>query len=247
LKRKANRQAGGNKQCVSRKSRWKRSLVLLALLICAAVLVPESYPAGDAARAAMPERKLNRWTTVFEAEMPKAGLVFYPGALVDHEAYAPLMQAAAARGVTCFLIQMPFDLAVMNRNAAQGIAQQMPDIDYWIIGGHSLGGAMAAAYAADHPQEFDALVLLGAYAQADLSDTEMDVLSVLGSNDDVLNRDKYEQYRSNYPESFREFMIEGGCHAFFGDYGMQRGDGEPSVSREMQIGLTASAIASLIH
>ncbi|MBQ7785763.1 MAG: alpha/beta fold hydrolase [Clostridia bacterium] len=247
MSRKTNKQTGKTrKRSVGRGIR-NGCAALLAVLLCMAALLLRSCPASDAAQAAMAEKRIDRQTTIFEAETPRAGLIFYPGALVEHEAYAPLMKMLADRGITCLLVQMPFDLAVLDVNAAQGIAQQVQGIDFWMIGGHSLGGAMAAAYAAEHPQDFDALVLLGAYSQADLSDTAINVLSVLGSNDGVLSREKYEQCLAQYPDSFQEFVIEGGCHAFFGDYGMQKGDGKPSISRDMQMGMTASAIASMIE
>ncbi|MCF0206701.1 MAG: alpha/beta hydrolase, partial [Bacteroidales bacterium] len=35
-----------------------------------------------------------------------------------------------------------------------------------------------------------------------------------------------------------ELVIEGGCHSYFGWYGMQDGDGEPSISRDEQINRT---------
>lgn len=245
-KSKANAQRRQEKRLRSRRVRYLAAgIVLLGAIVLCSVSMLRSYPAGETARKSMESGQTDGRVTVFEAEKPKAGLIFYPGGLVEHEAYAPLMQALAERGVTSLLVEMPLDLAVLDADAAQGLAQRLPEIDAWMIGGHSLGGAMAADYAAKHPDAFDALVLLGAYAAKDLSATDMQVLSILGSEDGVLNREKYEASRKNYPAAFREFVIEGGCHAYFGDYGEQRGDGTPRISREMQIGMTASAIAAL--
>jgi pimeloyl-ACP methyl ester carboxylesterase len=58
------------------------------------------------------------------------------------------MQACAERGILCVLLRMPGNLAVLDENAADGVAADYPEIDRWYIGGHSLGGAMAARYAA---------------------------------------------------------------------------------------------------
>lgn len=227
-------------------SRLAAALMIVGVLLLGAGAMMKSYPAGESARRAMQEARIEGKAAIFEAENPRAGMIFYPGGLVRHEAYAPLMRALADRGISCILTRMPLDLAVLCPDAADGLKALLPQIDAWIIGGHSLGGAMAADYAARHPGAFDALVLLGAYSTADLSKTDMQVLSVVGSEDGVLNREKYDTCRRNYPPAFREFTIEGGCHAYFGDYGAQKGDGMPAISREMQTGVTASAIAALI-
>ena len=77
--------------------------------------------------------------------------------------------------------------------------------------------------------EYEGLILLGSYSTADLSDTDLDVLSIYGSEDKVLNREKYEENKSNLPDDFSEVVIEGGCHAYFGMYGAQDGDGTPTI------------------
>jgi len=217
-----------------------------ALIVLAAGIAMNAlrYEASEAARFQMTEGAAHGRHTAFEPESIRAGLVFYPGGMVEHEAYAPLMQALCRRGVLCILVGMPMDLAVLDADAAEGIQEKYPQVERWMIGGHSLGGAMAAAYAADHPQEFDALLLLGAYSAEDLRHTDLAVLSVYGTHDGVLNRSKYEECKAHYPEAFEEFVIEGGCHAYFGDYGGQKGDGKPTISREMQMGVTASAVSA---
>ena len=105
---------------------------------------------------------------------------------------------------------------------------------------------MAASYVASHTDDFAGLVLLGAYSTADLSESNLDVLSVYGSEDKVMNREKYENNKTNLPEDFTEVVLEGGCHASFGMYGAQDGDGTPSITREEQIALTVDAIVKMM-
>lgn len=69
-------------------------------------------------------------------------------------------------------------------------------------------------------------------------------LSIYGSEDRVLNKEKYEQNKSNLPDDYSETVIDGGCHAFFGVYGNQDGDGTPTITNEEQIQLTAEKIAA---
>ena len=181
-------------------------------------------------------------TLVFKPENAAKGFIFYPGGKVEYTAYQPLMAACAQQGILCVLVEMPFNLAVLDINAAAGIQEQYPGIEKWYIGGHSLGGSMAASYLAEHADDYDGLILLGSYSTADLSETDLDVFLVYGSEDQVMNRDKYEKNKSNLPSSFTEVVIEGGCHAYFGIYGAQEGDGRPAISNEQQIYLTAEQI-----
>lgn len=185
-------------------------------------------------------------TLVFTPEEAETGLIFYPGGKVEYLAYQPLMQAFAAEGILCVLVEMPFNLAVLDVDAADGIQEEFPEIEEWYIGGHSLGGSMAASYVADHTDEYEGLVLLASYSTAELADSRLNVISIYGSEDEVLNREKYEKNRSNLPADFTEYVIDGGCHAYFGVYGHQDGDGTPTISNQQQIELTAQQLADWI-
>lgn len=182
----------------------------------------------------------------FGEEDAECGFIFYPGGKVEHTAYIPLMQSLAKENVFCVLIKMPFNLAVFDIKAASGIQSEYPDIKNWYIGGHSLGGSMAASYLSENKESYEGLVLLGSYSTADLSDTDLKVLSVYGSEDKVLNQEKYKEYKGNLPKGFSEVVIDGGCHSYFGFYGAQEGDGTPKISNEEQIKQTTKAIVELI-
>lgn len=224
--------------------------VLLAVFISCAIYVNDYYHAEDTAIAAM--AGTHNYTVeeygeniAFIPPKPVAGLIFYPGGKVEHTAYAPLMAEFADNGVLCVLVEMPFRLAVLDMNAADGIQEDFPQIKKWYIGGHSLGGAMAASYISNHEGEFEGLLLLGAYSTVDISDSGLSVISVYGSEDKVLNMEKYEENRGNLPSGFTEFIIAGGCHSYFGNYSRQDGDGEPSISMEEQVGQTVDVFMGL--
>ena len=163
---------------------------------------------------------------------------------MENTAYAPLLHKLADEGILCVLVKMPCNLAVLDTNAADGIPEEFPEVDSWYIGGHSLGGAIAASYAAKHVDELDGLILLAAYSTADLTDSGLQVFSAYGSEDGVLNRGKYETNRANLPADTVEMLINGGCHAGFGSYGPQTGDGTPTISAEDQQQQTADALAA---
>lgn len=175
----------------------------------------------------------------------KYGLIFYPGAKVEYTAYEPLMEWLADDGVLCLLVKMPFNLAIFGKNSAIGLNSIYPEVEHWYIGGHSLGGAMAADFAAEN-SGIEGVVLLAAFPSKDLSDTDMRVLSIYGSEDGVLNRKSYEKAKSKLPSDFTEQVIEGGNHAGFAFYGEQRGDGTASISAAEQTLQTADIIAGFI-
>lgn len=182
---------------------------------------------------------------LFDGPGEDAALVFYPGAKVETQAYAPLMREIASEGVDCVLVDMPYHLAIFGIGRADWA---MDDFDYdrWYVGGHSLGGAMAASYAAGHLDNLDGIVLLASYSTEDLHAAGFSSLSVYGSNDGVLNRETYAEDAANLPDDSSEVVIEGGNHAQFGDYGAQAGDGEAEITPEEQQAQTAQAVVETI-
>ena len=238
------------------KKRTKKILLTVIMLLAAAVMafglyVGGYYRANDTAQAALVSDTAvtvsrNGDNVIFAPQDPTTGLIFYPGGKVEYTAYAPLLHKLAENGILCVLVKMPCNLAVLNPNAADGIAAQFPEVTDWYIGGHSLGGAMAASYAGSHADELDGLILLAAYSTADLSESGLRVFTAYGSEDGVLNREKYAQNRANLPEDTVEYVIDGGCHAGFGAYGAQDGDGVPRITAEEQTALTADKVTAWI-
>ncbi|MBE6887444.1 MAG: alpha/beta hydrolase [Ruminococcaceae bacterium] len=176
-----------------------------------------------------------------------AGIIFYPGGKVEYTAYAPLLNALAENGFLTVAVKMPLNLAVLDVNAADGIKQNFPEIEQWYMSGHSLGGSMAASYVADHTDEYEGLILLASYSTADLSDTDIKVISIYGTEDMVLNMENYKENYSNLPGNTEEFIIEDGCHAYFGSYGKQAGDGEAKITPQQQWEFTAETISEWIY
>ena len=242
---------------VNHKKRWiclvSVTLALVLLVGATAIYLGDYYHAdAQAIEAFCEDFDVDRVTAddgtlFFVPKDIRAGFIFYPGGKVEHTAYEPLMQSLAAEGILCVLPQMPFRLAVLDIGAADGILEQYPEVRNWYIGGHSLGGSMAATYLSDHTDDFCGLVLLGAYSTADLSECDLSVLSIYGSEDGVMNLQKYEEMKKNLPKDFEEVVLEGACHAYFGTYGAQKGDGTPTASNEQQIEWTVKEIVSMMR
>jgi hypothetical protein len=174
----------------------------------------------------------------FDGPSQTRALIFYPGGKVEETAYAPLLRLLAEQGTDVCLVKMPLRLAVLAPDRADKVLAEH-DYAEWFIGGHSLGGAMAADYAAGHPEKLRGLVLLAAYPTKAL-DPKLRVLSVVGSEDGVINREKLREGEQYFPENVQICVIPGGSHAQFGSYGPQRGDGAALISPEEQWAETAA-------
>jgi hypothetical protein len=177
----------------------------------------------------------------------ETGMVFYPGGKVEYTAYAPLMRRLAEKGVTCVLVHMPLNLAVLSPNKADQALKHYPEIKNWYICGHSLGGAIASSYAAKHPSAFNGIIFLGAYASSNLSNTSINMLSLYGSEDNVLNRENLEKTKTNNPSNVKYYEITGGNHAYFGLYGEQNGDGLATITTEEQQTKTVDEIMHFVN
>ncbi|MFA5815585.1 MAG: alpha/beta fold hydrolase [Bacteroidales bacterium] len=192
----------------------------------------------------------------------KTGLVFYPGGLIDPHAYIePLSKfAIAGKAHKVVIVKMPGNLAVLDDNQAAWIYNDFPDVQQWVIGGHSLGGVMACSVVDKYPDFFKGLVLMAAYPQSstNLNDWSGSVLSLRGQYDGLVDSLKIASYIrllptpwwinkiENYPDGKVSktvyFTIPGGNHSQFGNYGIQKGDGVATITHEAQAELVSSLI-----
>jgi hypothetical protein len=180
----------------------------------------------------------------------KTGFVFYPAGLIDPHAYIePLSSfAKSGKGHKVVIVKMPGNLAVMDPNQGAWIYDHFPDVEQWVIGGHSLGGVMACATIQKYPDFFKGLVLMASYPETNtnLSQWEGSVLSLRGQFDDLVDSLQVASHQGllptpfwisspeNYPPGDSPktvyYTIPGGNHAQFGKYGPQEGDGAPGIS-----------------
>lgn len=237
---------------------WKR--VLLAVFILLVALTAgfvgwASTPLGPGplVLAALQPNALvsleivNGWTVFRPQDMSlQTGLIFYPGGRVDYRSYAPILKIIAQSGFLVVLVPMPLSMAFFASDKADEVIAAFPEIQHWALGGHSLGGAMAARYVYTHPEKIQGLILWGSYpADTDsLAEQKLAVLSIYGSEDGSV--EKIESSVSLLPADTAWVRIEGGNHAQFGDYGLQPGDGKANMSPQQQWDLASSATISFL-
>jgi hypothetical protein len=234
---------------VRRRSRWRIVLavpaVLLSCLVTGLLAYARPYPASPVAVAAMSTSATVRVSdrlTWFELQStrrnsagrevrPTTGLVFSPGARVDPRAYAQLLKPLATAGYLVVVLKEPFGLAVLQGDQSATPIRVHPEITRWAVGGHSLGGVTAAAYADAHPA-VQGLVLYGSYPARTLTRTDLAVLSVSGTNDALATPADIAEAKPRLPGRTTYVAVRGGIHSYFGDYGEQPGDGSPEVDRK---------------
>ena len=194
--------------------------------------------------------KLDNNTLIFKSNNTtnkNSALIFYPGGFVESTAYEPLMAAIAAKGIMCFLCKMPLNLAWFNINAANRIKKNYSEIKNWYIGGHSLGGLCSSFHLVSNINDFKGIIYLASYSIKDFSKSNIKVLSILGNEDKIINLKLYEKCKKNYPKYFKEIIIKGGNHSYFGMYGIMRRDGIPKITNIEQIEFSANQIINFIH
>ncbi len=185
------------------------------------------------------------WLTFAPAEPADTGLIFYPGGRVLPEAYAPAARAIAEAGYLVVVPAMPLNLAVFAPGVAADVIAAYPEVTTWVIGGHSLGGAMAASFAHANPGAVQGIVLWASFPQASdtLADTGLVAASIYGTLDGLASVDDIDASRPYLPDATAFVAIEGGNHAQFGYYGQQGGDLEATITREEQ---QAQAVAATL-
>lgn len=179
-----------------------------------------------------------RITLTPTAEASRTGVFFQPGAKVDPRAYAAVLRPLAEAGHPVVVVKPPLGVAFLALGAFDDVREDHPEVSRWVVGGHSLGGVVAAmeADAADDDARGPAVGLLlhASYPATDISSSlTAQVASISGSRDGLSTPARIEASRQDLPDGARFTAVQGAVHAFFGDYGPQRGDGTPTANRDV--------------
>ncbi|MCW2811103.1 MAG: Alpha/beta hydrolase family protein [Friedmanniella sp.] len=218
--------------------------LLLAVLLVSVLAYTRPFGATDVATAAMRSEagvRVSDRLTWYEMApafrdakgrdvKPTTGFVFTPGARVDPRAYAHVLRPLVAKGYLVVVLKEPFGISLLTDDHDQTVIDLHPEIKHWAVGGHSLGGVSAAAYAEAHPQ-VKGLIFFASYPASAMRRSDLKVLSLSGSEDGLSTPAKVEASKPNAPADTRYVQIPGAVHSWFGDYGDQPGDGTPNGDR----------------
>lgn len=237
--------------------RWWWLLPLMLILVLVGFVAWAATPAGpmpEALAALQPDGRVQvetePWLVFRPASgSPATGLVLYPGGRVDPRAYAPAAHALAQEGILVAIVPMPLNLAVLAPDRAAEVIAAFPEVGRWAVGGHSLGGAMAARFAYQSPEAVHGLVLWAAYpvSSGDLSRRPLAVTSIYATQDGLATGPEIAASRLLLPGDTEWIAIEGGNHAQFGWYGVQAKDGAATISREAQQQQIVAATLALLR
>ena len=222
------------------------AIILLLVVVSAAVYINDYYHAENVALDSLSDSaNVSVVNTsngmLLDGPGNDTALIFYPGAKVEYISYAPLFMNLSSQGIDCYLVEMPFNLAFFGQDSADNIIDDGNYSNYF-ISGHSLGGVMAASYV-NSTNRTDGLILFAAYSTSEI---EKPVLSLYGSEDNVLNMEKYNESKGFIDDNLTEFEIDGANHAQFGYYGNQSGDGVARISPESQQNQSVNEIIEFI-
>lgn len=231
----------------SRRRLLKWVLVILGVIALAAILWGIQWatyarpPLPEAIKALESDDQVQiayePWLTFLPRQSsPITGFVFYPGGRIDPRGYAFLMREIASEGYLVVVPEMPINMAVFNSNVASEIIAYFPEINHWVIGGHSVGGAMAAQYTANHSDAIEGLAIWASYPpnSADLSKLDLPVVSIYGSRELRVNDASIGERKHLLPEDTLYIRIEGGDHHQFGSYQINPEDHLATINRESQ-------------
>ena len=238
----------------------KKRLILLILLLVVVVAVAgfsyyvsDYYHADSNATEALSSN--NGYSVVNNSESitftptnnkTTTGIIFYPGAKVQPEAYSVIASKLAQNGYTTIIVKMPFNLAIFGVDRANNVINQHNDIQTWVIGGHSLGGVFASDFAVKNQDKIKGVIYLAAYPNTNASNASFKALSIRGSLDGLATQDQITKNLDKFPKNTTFITIDGGNHYNFGDYGGQSGDNNSTITRQEQQNQTVIAIINFI-
>ena len=177
------------------------------------------------------------------------GFIFYPGGRVDPRAYAGLMRTIAEAGYLVVVPSMPVNMAIFNTKAANPIIAAHPEIERWVIGGHSVGGTAAALYVSAHPDRMAGLAIWSSYPadNSDISGLDLPVILLYGGNEVRVTDESVGARKRLLPPGTQYIRIEGGDHHQFGAYELTTEDDLATISRESQHAQILTATLELLR
>ncbi|MCT4786116.1 alpha/beta hydrolase [Exiguobacterium aestuarii] len=225
--------------------KWTGLIVLGLLVVAIAgflIWTQFTYGPTDEATQYAEEGKVVDNRLEFGDTTSEIGIILYPGAKVEKEAYAYYGTRLAEEGVFVAIPSLRLNLGILDIDAAAPIIEAHPEIERWIVAGHSLGGSAASGYALEHQELVEGVIFLASYPISSMVDSDLRVLSISGELDGLAVPEDIEASRSDLPEDSQFVQIEGGNHANFGMYGPQKGDQESPLTSKEQLDEVLSAI-----
>lgn len=177
------------------------------------------------------------------------GFIFYPGGRIDPRGYSTLMRAISEKGYLVVVPTMPINMAIINANVADEIIAAHPEIAFWVIGGHSVGGTAAALYTSTHPAQIAGLAIWSSYPadNSDIFSLKLPVILMYGGNETGVTDESVGARKHLLPSDTKFIKIEGGDHHQFGSYLLTTEENLATISRQEQHAQILAAMLDLLR
>ena len=181
--------------------------------------------------------------------------VFFPGALVDPRAYAPLAHTIAGAGYPVILVELPWRGAFGGADSPE-LARRIDSVlsakkvsRLIVVGGHSRGAVVASRLAAENSARLSGLVIIGSShpRDHDLSTLRIPVTKIVGTRDGLASPAEVRHNARLLPAHTRWLWVDGGNHSQFGWYGFQPLDRRPRIDASIQRSTMIDGVLELLH
>lgn len=184
-----------------------------------------------------------------------SALIFFPGGMVDPKAYVPLARKISENGYKVIIVKLPFRIAFLESQKKElfsftdELIEKDNEVNYWVVAGHSRGGALAAEFVKDESKAVNGLILIGTThpKEFDLSKLKINVTKIFATNDGLASEKEIKEFASNLPTHTNWVKIEGGNHSQFGYYSFQIGDNRAAISRDEQQTILTNSIIKVLQ
>lgn len=178
----------------------------------------------------------------------KTVFLFFPGALVEPTAYAPIARHAADAGFESHIIKMPWRMSTRGYQQIKTLFSLTDTTKHYVLAGPSQGGKMAAQFAHENKNVLAGLILMGTShpRDIDLSSFTLSVVKLYATNDGLASLPEVFENKGKLPSHAQWVEIKGGNHAQFGYYGSQLGDDNATITREVQQSLVNQTVIGFL-
>lgn len=144
---------------------------------------------------------------------PNKGIVLIADQSVEAKAYIPISIDLAKKG---YLVK------VVPSNKIDKVISIIDGskLTRWALGGHGQGG-VAASTIAKGSEKIKGMFFLASYPQGEvnLKESGLKIVSLHGSLDDVVGKNKIEESKQSLPDNTLYVNIENGNYSYFANYG----------------------------
>jgi hypothetical protein len=165
----------------------------------------------------------------------KVGFIIFAGAKADEKSYSYIAKLLHDEGHTVVIPKVPFHLSAFGIDHGSTIMEDNPQVEKWILVGHSLGGLPVSRIAAKQPDKLLGIALLATMASRDLSGLDISAIRITAENDRIMSNKMMDSYLGNLPKNSLHIELKGANHQGFAAYNsfMSR-DGEATITWQEQ-------------